>query len=123
MNELFTEVLGIENVHGAMVVSDEGKILFQQFNQAPVKDVGTGNWAGFVSSLSSAKEADLIFESRRIFARRMTGGYVLVVTGLYAPISMVRLSADVLVPAVEKQINVTVSGGGGGGLRRLFRRK
>ncbi len=122
MNELFTEVLGIENVHGALVVTDEGKLLFQKFNQAPAGKVETADWAGFVNSLDKAKEADLIFENRRIFARRMTDGYIVVVTGLYAPISMVRLSADVLVPAVEKQTGKGAQAGSGG-LMKFFRRK
>ncbi|MBW1990481.1 MAG: hypothetical protein JRI97_13200 [Deltaproteobacteria bacterium] len=115
MKDLFAEVLGIDSVLGGLVVSNEGKVLFSQFNQAPEGDPAALDWQDFVTALDQSLEADLVFENRRLFARRMATGYVIIVAGLYAPISSIRLCASALAPAVEKQTQK-------GGFLKLFRR-
>lgn len=117
METNFDDILDLEDVKGVAVLSKDGQLLFQKFspNATPVNLEGK-NWASFLQSLEGIREADFIFESSRLYVRDSTGGYLFVLMGHFAPIAMVRLNCDILLPSL-KQAHATK------GLTRFFKRK
>jgi len=117
MEPNFDDILDLEDVRGIAVLSKDGQILFQKFSTAAnTVKLETKNWSAFLQALEGIREADFIFESSRLYVRDSTGGYLLVLMGQFAPIAMVRLNCDILLPTL-KQAHATK------GLARFFKRK
>jgi hypothetical protein len=106
MKELFKDVLGIEGVHGVLCLTTEGAVAFSQFS----KSYGTEShrieavrWPNLIKELAEIAEAEIMFDAGRLYIRRSSHGYLLVVLEDHAPVSMVRLNCDVLMPSLDKQ--------------------
>jgi len=102
MKSLFRDILDIEDVHGAIFLSLDGKPVFNEFVSHPPKGLEHINWRLFIRSLDGVREAELVFENRRFFIKRAPSGYILVIMGETAPAEMVRLNCDILIPNLEK---------------------
>ncbi|MDY7035002.1 MAG: hypothetical protein SV375_02395 [Thermodesulfobacteriota bacterium] len=117
MKKLFKDILNVEDVKGVMLVSFEGDLIFKDFLSSFVEDPANIDWKGlFIDSMNGIREVDMIYEKFRLYARKTSSGYLLVLMGIYAPIAMVRLNCDILLPSLKK---MTPSRG----LGRVFRRK
>lgn len=116
MRELFKDILSMSDVHGIMLFSLEGKLIFKEFISPLIEEPETRNWWRlFLDSLNGAREVDLVFERSRLYVRRIEAGYLMLVLGPLAPMAMLRLNCDLLVPSL-RQIKLTK------GLKQLFRR-
>ena len=103
MKELFNDILRIEDVEGVMLFSLEGELIFKEFLSPLVDESENMDSLGlFIDSLKGIREADLVFEKARLYVRRTTSGYVMIVMGVFAPIAMVRLNCDILLPSLKK---------------------
>ena len=106
MKDLFQDVLGIEGVHGLLFLTTDGKVAFSHFvsgypsDARKVKDM---NWSALVNELAGITEAEMMFDSGRLYIRKSSNGYLLVVLEDHAPVSMVRLNCNVLMPELNKQ--------------------
>ena len=119
MKKLFKDILSMEDVKGIMLLSFEGELIFKDFlSLAPfVEDPANIDWKDlFIDSLDGVREADMVYEKCRLYARKTSSGYLLILMGIYAPVAMVRLNCDILLPLLKK---VTPSRG----LGRIFKRK
>ncbi|RJP40580.1 MAG: hypothetical protein C4548_10540 [Desulfobacteraceae bacterium] len=99
MKDIFKDVLGIDGVHGVIVLSGEGGILMSRFSAAYSHEeerAGRIDWASFVVELGDIMDAEFIFDAARFYVKKVEQGFLLVVMGEYAPISMVRLNCQVL---------------------------
>jgi hypothetical protein len=106
MKELFEDILEIDNVEGVMLVSFEGEVIYQEFSWEILKNPEKNQkvwWAVFADSLNGIREADAVFEDRRLYIRKTEPGYLIVVMEIYAPIAMVRLHADIIMPKLKKK--------------------
>ena len=106
MKDLFQDVLGIEGVHGVLFLTIEGKVAFSQFVSGYQSDAGKVkemNWSALVNELAGITEAEMMFDSGRLYIRKTSNGYLLVVLEDHAPVSMVRLNCNVLMPELNKQ--------------------
>jgi hypothetical protein len=102
MNELFQDILDMEDVFGLMLFSFEGKLLFKAFPLPPSEDPETRDWWPlFTASLDGVKEADLLFDHRRLYIRETDMGYLMVLMGSLAPTAMLRLNCDILLPKLR----------------------
>jgi hypothetical protein len=110
MKEIFSDILGLEDVHGVVLSSFEGELLFME----PSLEIDS-SLPLFVRSLGSVREADLLFERSRIYVRRTDMGYLVILLGLSASGAMLRLHVDMVLPSLKQK-------GKGKGLRSLFRR-
>ncbi|MCF8061652.1 MAG: hypothetical protein K9M82_03970 [Deltaproteobacteria bacterium] len=101
-----------------MVLSNEGQVLYRDVRAAELSrlDTESGNWASFIKALDGIREADFIFENCRVYVRESAGGYILVLMGHFAPVAMVRLNCDIVLPSL-KQVHASK------GLARFFKRK
>ena len=101
MQELFNDILAMQGVKGIMIFSFAGDIIFQQFNSQPPEDPYSRDWSLFIEALAGTRETDLVFEKGRLYIRRTDIGYLVVLMGLFVPISMVRLNCDIVLPALK----------------------
>jgi len=117
LKELFNDILTIEDVEGVMLFSFEGELVFKEF-LSPLLDESENmeSWSLFIGSLKEIREADLVFEKARLYVRKTSSGYVMILMGLFAPIAMVRLSCDILLPSLKKAATAK-------GWRNFFRKK
>ncbi len=118
MEPSFDEILGLDDVKGVMVLSGDGQLLFQRIAKAEAGhgDLESKNWSPFLKALEGIREADFIFEHHRLYVRESAGGFILVLMGHFAPIAMVRLNCDIILPSL-KQAHAAK------GLGRFFKRK
>ncbi|MBI5843977.1 MAG: hypothetical protein HZB23_04820 [Deltaproteobacteria bacterium] len=120
MKEIFKDILGVENVYGVLFVESDGKVAFREFTVNVDPALDSVDWPQLLNTFPEAKEFTLVFEMRRLFVRRAPTGFILVLLGLVAPISMVRLNCESVLPILEKQAQ---AGAQGKGLMRFFKRK
>jgi hypothetical protein len=117
MKDLFRGILDMEDVLGLMLFSFEGKLLFKAFPFPSTEDPETRDWWPlFTASLEGVKEADLLFDHRRLYIREMDMGYLMVLMGTLAPTAMLRLSCDMLLSKLKERRPSK-------GLMRIFRRR
>lgn len=104
MEEVFSDILDMEDIEGIMLVSFEGEFLFKKFLVAPPADPeGIGVWPALVGALDDVREADFVYDDKRFYIRRTKFGYLLVLLGHFAQVAKLRLNCDVLLPALEKK--------------------
>lgn len=116
MKDLFDDILSMNDVHGVMLFSFEGKLMFKEFVSPVMEEPETRNWwPVLIDHLNGAREVDLVFEKSRLYVRRTEVGYLMILMGPFAPMAMLRLSCDLLVPSL-RQIKLTK------GLRQFFRK-
>ena len=102
MKKLFSDILNIDDVEALMLFSFDGELIFENFQAIKPNDLDKKAWwSTFLSSLNGIREADMIFEKRRLYARKTEMGYLIVLTGLFAPIAMLRLNCDILLPLLK----------------------
>lgn len=73
-------------------------------------------WDRFAQSLKDIREADFLYGNNRIYIKKAETGYLLIVMGLLAPFAMVRMSCDMISPALKRGI-----GKKGRGLKGFFK--
>jgi len=106
MADMFKDVLGIEGVHGVLVFSEKGDVSVSQFTkdcQSDAEKIKGVDWSAMVNELSGITEAEIMFDEGRFYVRKAGAGYLLVILDDHAPVSMVRLNCEVLLPTLEKQ--------------------
>ena len=117
MKELFNDILSIKDVKGIMLFSLSEKLIFKEFVAPVSEEAECGEWwAGFIPYLDGIREADLVFENCRLYIRKTGVGYLAIYMGLFAPNAMMRLTCDLLLPALNEMKTAK-------GLGRLFRKK
>ena len=102
MTSLFEDILKTDGVKGVFLISFEGKPIFKKTvsgNQTSLP--GQDEWSSMLKLLDGAREVDLVFEHARLYLRKTTHGYLIIWMGLFAPVAMVRLNCDILLPALK----------------------
>jgi hypothetical protein len=105
MKDIFQDILGIEGVHGVLVVSNDGSVLANRFSSKFKHEedkLGQVKWAPFVLELSGVADAELIFDAAKFYVKKSDAGYLIVIMEDYAQLSMVRLNCEVLLPSLDK---------------------
>jgi hypothetical protein len=102
MKTQLQELLEIDKILGVMFFSFEGKKLYQEFTSTSLQiQSPNDDWPNLIKSLEGAKEADFLFENKRLYFRRADDGYLMVIMDSDAPAAMVRLSCDTIIPALK----------------------
>ena len=115
MQKIFRDVLSLKGVNGVILMSSDGAVIFKHFQKSAEDLSDKWSWKKFVGALKGIKEADLIYEKSRIYIRRSDLGYLLVIMERQAPIAMLRLNCDIILPAL-KPANASK------GLKRFFKK-
>lgn len=115
MRELFNDILEIEGLKGLMLFSFAGDLIFKDFNHAVQENAENMDWRRLIETLDGMRETDLIFKKGRVYIRRTESGYLILLMGIFAPIAMVRLQCDILLPSLKPAKAAK-------GIKRLFRK-
>lgn len=105
MKDIFKDILGIEGVHGVLVVSNEGNLTTSKFStkfKHEEDSLSQITWGPFIIELSGILDAELIYDSARFYVKKSEAGYLIVILGDDAQISMVRLNCEVLLPSLDR---------------------
>jgi len=102
MKDLFADILEIDDVQGVMFLSFDGKLLFKEFGSHPAEEIENKNWDSFISVLNGVREVEMIFENNRLYIKRAGSGYIVIVMGSFAPVAMVRLNCNIILPALDQ---------------------
>jgi len=120
MKDIFKDVLGTDGVHGLLFISDEGEVKLSKFSDQ-FKDeeekLSRIDWASFTIELTGINDAELLYENARFYVKKSGTGYLIVILGYEAPISMVRLNCEIMLPALDKMKST------GKKIGALFRKK
>ena len=101
MSALFDDLLAIEGVKGVKFFSVAGELLFEESGAGGMDKTAVRDWQALLVSLDGAREADLIFETGRLYIRKADEGMLVVTMGRIAPAAMIRLNCDVLLPELK----------------------
>jgi hypothetical protein len=117
IKELFRDILGVDDVKGVMIFSLKGALVFKEF-LTPISEEPESRewWPLFIDSLRGVREADIVYEKSRLYVRKTEIGYLLILMGLFAPVAMIRLNCDILLPSLEQKRTSK-------GLAYLFKKK
>ena len=116
MKDLFKDVLDINGVKGVVLLSGEGKVVYDSDvnNQTSARQTYS-NWNKLLVLLGDAREAEFLFEKGRLYLRKTHNGFVIIRMQLIASIAMVKLNCDILLPQLK-------STGNSKGLKGFFKR-
>lgn len=102
MKAQLQELLEIDHILGVMFFTFEGKKLYEEFTSTAFQITPPDHdWPNLIKSLEGAKEADLLFENKRLYFRRADNGYLMVIMESDGPAAMVRLSCDTIIPSLK----------------------
>lgn len=105
MKDIFKEVMDIEGVRGLLIVSNEGGVTLSKSSpdfKSEAERLARINWLPFTVEMGGIKDAELLYDSARFYIKKFEDGYLVVIIGNNAPISMVRLNCEVLLPSLAK---------------------
>jgi hypothetical protein len=114
MRHLFEHILQTDDIKGLVLLTKDGGLVFHEFIDGAGHDLrGVTALAG-APGFAAAREVEFVYENDRIYMRMFPEGLVIVWMGAFAPVAMVRLTCDVLIPSLEKALSSK-------GWRRLFK--
>ena len=117
MKTLFKEIHDIEGVFGVILNASNGDILYADGASPRFTGISeTDWWDDFIKAIAGIREADFVFEHGRIYVRQTDNGHLIVLMRDFTPSAMVRLSCDVILPALKQTHPARKT-------RRFFRRK
>jgi hypothetical protein len=115
MKKLFAELMQTVGISGVVVLALNGKILHQNYLDSELEEqLSVALLHQFIETLGIVQEADIIFARRRVYVRRIPVGFLLVLMLPNAPMAMVRLQIDTLIPQLEASTKTK-------GLKRFFK--
>ncbi len=115
MEKIFQDILSMDGVHGLVLLSEEGKVLFESLDDTKfLPEKSRLSWKMIIDSLEEFREMDLVFEKGRFYIRKTESGYLMISMGRNVSIAMVKLNCDIVIPEIK---NFKESKG----LKRFFR--
>jgi predicted transcriptional regulator len=115
MEKVFQEILNMDGVHGMVLLSDEGKVLFESLDKTRfVPEKSKSGWKLIMDSLNDFREMDLIFEEGRFYVLKTEAGIIIISMNLSVSVAMIKLNCDIIIPELKKALS-------GKGLKRFFR--
>lgn len=105
MKDIFKDLMGIEGVRGLLVVSSDGGVMLSKFSpdfRGEEEKLSEINWEPFTVEMGNVKDAELIYDRARFYIKKSETGFLIVMIGDNAPISMVRLNCEILMPQLSK---------------------
>lgn len=117
MKNLFKDIFDITGVFGVVLLSADGNIIFSEHKSKKAVNLDRMNGAAFLRAFKQVQETEMIFQDHRIYARKAGQGFLFILTDRFAPISMVRLNCNILLPGLIENMNKPK------GIGRFFKRK
>ena len=113
----FDDIRGIDGVEGILLLDPEGRTLYGEFQTKAVEKAGEASGKSLTAAMADLKEAELVYENNRIYIKRVDDRWLLVFMTASAPVAMVRINCNIIVPNLAETLNRPR------GLGRFFKRK
>jgi len=115
MKNLFHDILDMDGVHGILLLSESGKVLFESFDIGQFSPQrSTMSLKTILDSLGDFREMSLILENGRCYLRQTENGYLIISMAGMVSTALIKLSCDIILPQLKKSKT--------GGFRSFFRR-
>jgi len=116
MEKIFQDILSMDGVHGLVLLSADGKVMFESLDDNKfLPEKSSLTWKMIIDSLEVFREMDLLFEKGRYYMKKTDSGILLISMSLNVSIAMVKLNCDIVVPELQKNLSK------GKGLKRFFK--
>lgn len=112
MESLFEDVFSIEGVLGVLVITEDGASEYIKLISPLAERIGDKNFSSFIknsinlealrSAFDKALETLIIYEKLRLYVRKTQSGYLIVVMGMFVPVTMVRMNCQIIIPELDK---------------------
>ncbi len=103
MKEIFKEILSMDGVHGLVLLSPEGKVLFESLDKNRFTPQRSNlSWLMLIEALDDFEEVDMVFDQGRFYIRKMETGYIMISMSEGVSIAMVKLNCDIVLPELKK---------------------
>jgi roadblock/LC7 domain-containing protein len=108
MKEIFSEINTIDSVKASFFFAEDGTLIvyeagdYSDLTREMVEDFSSSlNWKAISKKFSDINETELLFSKFRVYMRKAENGFVVVLMGLMAPIEVVRLNIDLIMPDLD----------------------
>ena len=102
MENIFKDLLDTTDVEGVLLVSFSGDLVFKAL-PAKIPEHRLNGFIGpLITSMDDLNEADLIYQKKRLYIRRSNLGFIIVFMGAFAPVAMIRMNCDMLLPQLDQ---------------------
>ena len=115
MKDVFRDIVGMDGVKSAMLLSFDGAILFEDFRESSAASLGPSDREGLLAALEGVRETDVVYRDGRLYIRRSDIGFLLVNMSAAASVAMLRLNCDILLPSLRSTVEPK-------GMKRFFRK-
>jgi len=102
MEKFFHDILHIEGVHGLVLLAKDGTLLYKYFSVGHGPEQDRLSWNMIIASLEGFHEMNLVYGEGRFYIRRTGNGFLLISMSREAPISLVKLNCDIVIPELQK---------------------
>jgi hypothetical protein len=117
MKDLFNDILGVEDVKGALFIDANNEIKIESYAVGvTAPDLNKIDLSAFINTIGTHIETEIYFDNLRLYIRKIQTGHLLIITGYQTQMALVRLNCDVLAPLIKAQIEKPT------GLGRFFKK-
>jgi hypothetical protein len=103
MEALFSDILNTDGVYGVVLLTSEGRVMFESINRNQTSIPGGYNqWPKLLPALDKIREADIVYAAGRLYVRHTEMGFLVVVMAPVASIAMIKLNCDILLPQLKE---------------------
>ncbi|MBF0101288.1 MAG: hypothetical protein HQK77_10310 [Desulfobacterales bacterium] len=109
MKEIFGELFELTDIQGVLYYSFEGKLEFDDMSLIPEKI--EKDWEKLLNDrfdfkplltyFENIQDVEFFFENRRIYIKKISTGFIVVLLGNFLPIGVVRLNCELIAPSLE----------------------
>jgi len=103
MKKLFQEIFEIDQVQGIIFLSFTGETIYTEFIPGIPEKLQKNNWSLIASVLKEIKEAEIIYDSSKLYIFRAESGYLIIVMDKSTPFALVRLNCSIIQPALNSE--------------------
>ena len=114
MQDKLKDILELDYVLGCLLINNDGTLVHAHLSSPRTSAPDGHDWASFVKALGEVQEVDILFDDTRMYVRKTKTGYLLILTEIYAVLSMIKLQCDVVIPKLEQHKSK--------GLKRFFKK-
>jgi len=101
MKELLKDILDNDGVNGVIILTDEGKSIFEDISSKISMNPNEIDWNSFIDAIRGYREVELMYERGLIYVRKIEFGFMIVFMEIYTQMAMVRLNCDIVLPSLQ----------------------
>ncbi|MCB9481510.1 MAG: hypothetical protein H6680_06795 [Desulfobacteraceae bacterium] len=108
MKDIFTDLNAIENVHASLFFTVDGDLVLYESSEKNgltremIEEYSASlDWKSIHKRFKEINEAELLFTKFRVYMRKADHGFIVILMSLMAPIEIVRLNIDLIMPEIN----------------------